>query len=153
MRKITIGLCKIKLGLQKKLILGNLYAKRDWGHAKDYVRAQWLILQQKKPDDFVIATGKQHSVKYFINLVAKVLKLKIRWKGQGIKEKAYDENNKVIIECSKKYFRPTEVETLLGDPLKAKKLLKWKPEISIKDLAIEMVQNDLEMLSQNDKKK
>ena len=152
-RKITIGLCKIKLGLQKKLILGNLYAKRDWGHAKDYVRAQWLILQQKKPDDFVIATGKQHSVKYFINLVAKVLKLKIRWKGQGIKEKAYDENNKVIIECSKKYFRPTEVETLLGDPLKAKKLLKWKPEISIKDLAIEMVQNDLEMLSQNDKKK
>ena len=114
-RKITIGLSKIKLGIQKKLTLGNIYAKRDWGHAKDYVEAQWLILQQKKPDDYVIATGKQYSVKYFINLVAKELKMKIFWRGKGLNEKAYDENNNVIIECSKKYFRPSEVETLLGD--------------------------------------
>ena len=106
-RKITIGLSKIKLGLQKKLILGNIYSKRDWGHAKDYVEAQWLILQNKKPDDFVIATKKQFSVKYFINLVAKELKMKISWRGKGINEKGYDENNKVIIECSKKYFRPS----------------------------------------------
>ena len=120
-RKITMGLVKIKLGLQKKLVLGNLYAKRDWGHARDYVEAQWLILQQSKPDDYVIATGKQYSVKYFVNLVANKLKMKIKWKGKGINEKAYDHNNKVIIECNKKYFRPSEVDTLLGNPSKAKK--------------------------------
>ncbi len=152
-RKITIGLSKIKLGLQKKLLLGNIYAKRDWGHAIDYVRAQWLILQQKKPDDYVIATGKQYSVKHFVNLVAKELKIKIRWRGKGINEKAYDENNRVIIECSKKYFRPSEVETLLGNPLKAKKILKWKPKISILELAKEMVREDYKALSINDKKK
>ena len=152
-RKITIGLAKIKLGLQKKIILGNLHAKRDWGHAKDYVEAQWLILQQKKPDDFVIATGKQYSVKYFINIVAKELKIKITWKGKGMNEKAYDHNNNIIIECDKKYFRPSEVQTLLGNPLKARKTLKWKPKISIKELAKEMVQNDLNLLTQDDKKK
>ena len=152
-RKITLGLAKIKLGLQKKLVLGNIYSKRDWGHAKDYVEAQWLILQQKKPDDYVIATGKQYSVKYFINLVARELNMKIKWKGKGIKEKAYNENNKVIIECSKKYFRPSEVDTLLGNPSKAKKVLKWKPKVSVKDLAKEMVQEDLKFISANDKKK
>ena len=149
-RKITLGLVKIKLGLQKKLVLGNIYAKRDWGHARDYVEAQWLILQQKKPDDYVIATGKQYSVKYFVNLVAKELKIKIRWKGKGINEKAYDENNKLIIECSKKYYRPTEVDTLLGNPSKAKKLLKWKPKVSIEELAKEMVEEDLKILSKDD---
>ena len=146
-RKITIGLAKIKLGLEKKLTLGNISAKRDWGHAKDYVEAQWLILQQKKPDDFVIATGKQFSVKHFINIVAKELKMKIIWRGTGINEKAYDKKNNVIIECSKKYFRPSEVQTLLGSPLKARKVLKWKPKISIEALAKEMVQNDLKLLS------
>ena len=151
-RKISIGLCKIKLGLQKKLILGNLNAKRDWGHAKDFVKAQWLILQQKKPDDYVIATGKQYSVKQFINLVAKRLRIKINWKGKGIKEKGVDQNGKVIIECSKKYFRPSEVDTLLGDPTKAKRELKWKPEIDIKTLVDDMVKGDLITLS-NDKKK
>ena len=149
-RKITIGLTKIKLGLQKKLVLGNLNAKRDWGHAKDYVEAQWLILQQKTPDDFVIATGKNYSVKYFINIVAKELNMKISWRGKGIKEKAYDKNNNIIIECNKKYFRPSEVQTLLGNPLKAKKILKWQPKISIKQLAKEMVQNDLNLLTKND---
>ena len=149
-RKITIGLTKIKLGLQKKLVLGNLNAKRDWGHAKDYVEAQWLMLQQKTPDDFVIATGKNYSVKYFINIVAKELNMKISWRGKGIKEKAYDKNNNIIIECNKKYFRPSEVQTLLGNPLKAKKILKWQPKISIKQLAKEMVQNDLNLLTKND---
>ena len=149
-RKITIGLTKIKLGLQKKLVLGNLNAKRDWGHAKDYVEAQWLILQQKTPDDFVIATGKNYSVKYFINIVAIELNMKIFWRGKGIKEKAYDKNNNIIIECNKKYFRPSEVQTLLGNPLKAKKILKWQPKISIKQLAKEMVQNDLNLLTKND---
>ena len=149
-RKITIGLTKIKLGLQKKLVLGNLNAKRDWGHAKDYVEAQWLMLQQKTPDDFVIATGKNYSVKYFINIVAKELNMKIFWRGKGIKEKAYDKNNNIIIECNKKYFRPSEVQTLLGNSLKAKKILKWQPKISIKQLAKEMVQNDLNLLTKND---
>ena len=152
-RKITMGLVKIKLGLQKKLILGNIYAKRDWGHAKDYVEAQWLILQQKKADDYVIASGKQFSVKHFINIVARELKIKIKWKGKGINEKAYDDKNNIIIECNKKYFRPSEVETLLGNPLKAKKILKWRPKISLKLLAKEMIQNDLKLFSQNDKKK
>ena len=152
-RKITIGLSKIKLGLQKKLVLGNIYAKRDWGHASDYVEAQWLMLQQKKPDDYVIASGRQYTVKYFINLVAKELKLKIYWRGKGINEKAYDQNNKVIIECSKKYFRPTEVETLLGNPLKAKRLLKWKPKIGIEQLAKEMTQSDFNYFSIYDQKK
>ena len=149
-RKITLALTKIKLGLQKKLVLGNIYAKRDWGHARDYVEAQWLILQQKKPDDYVIATGKQYSVKHFVNLVAKELKMKIKWKGKGINEKAYDENNKLIVECSKKYYRPTEVDTLLGNPSKAKRLLKWKPKVSIGELAKEMVEEDLKVLIKDD---
>ena len=118
-RKITIALSKIKLGLQKKLILGNLNSKRDWGHAKDFVEAQWLILQQKKPQDFVIATGKQYSVKEFINVAAKHLNIEINWKGKGINEKGYNKKGIVIIECNKKYFRPAEVETLLGDPSKS----------------------------------
>ena len=145
-RKITIGLSKIKLGLEKKLILGNINAKRDWGHAQDFVEAQWLILQQRQPDDYVIATGKQYSVKEFINIAAKFLNMKIYWKGSGIKEKAFNENGKVIIECSKKYFRPAEVETLLGNSSKARKLLKWKPKITFKKLVAEMVESDLNKL-------
>ena len=143
-RKITIGLTRIKLGLQKKIILGNLNAKRDWGHAKDYVEAQWLILQQPRPDDYVIATGKNYTVKEFITKCAKILKIKIYWKGQGIKTKAYDEKGNCIIECSKKYFRPAEVDILLGDFTKAKKILKWKPKISFENLVKEMINCDLQ---------
>ena len=152
-RKITIGLSKIKLGLEKKLVLGNLNAKRDWGHAKDFVEAQWLILQQKKPDDYVIATGKQYSVKEFINLAAKNLNMKIFWSGKGINERGIDKKGNVIIECSKKYFRPSEVETLLGNSRKARKILKWKPKISFKQLVKEMVEKDLQMIKKNDQEK
>jgi GDPmannose 4,6-dehydratase len=141
-RKITIALAKIKLGLQKVLYLGNLNAMRDWGHAKDYVEAQWLILQQKKPEDFVIATGKQHSVRNFIDLAAKNLNMKIVWKGKGISETgSFD--GKIIIRIDPKYFRPTEVDTLLGDSTKARKILGWKPKISFEQLVKEMVQADL----------
>jgi len=142
-RKIVIGLCKIKKNKQKKLIIGNLNAKRDWGHAKDYVRAQWLILQHKKPDDYVIATGKQYSVKEFVNLVAKKLEIQIFWKGKGINEKGYDKNGKVIIECNRSYYRPTEVDTLLGDYSKANRQLRWKPTMTIDDLVEEMVNADM----------
>jgi GDPmannose 4,6-dehydratase len=154
-RKVTIALSKIKLGLQKKLLVGNLDSKRDWGHAKDYVEAQWLMLQQKKPDDFVIASGRNHSVKQFINLCAKFLDIKLRWSGKGIKTKAYDENGRCIIECDKKYYRPTEVDTLLGNPNKAKKILKWKPKITFEKLVEEMVVHDYENLKKSyvDKKK
>ena len=141
-RKISIGLVKIKLGLQKKLTLGNLNAKRDWGHAKDFVEAQWLIMQKKKPKDYVIATGKQYSVKQFINEVALLLKIKISWKGKGINEKGYDSRGKVIVDCNKRYFRPSEVETLLGNAKLARKELKWKPKFNFKKLVKEMVEND-----------
>jgi GDPmannose 4,6-dehydratase len=144
-RKITIGLSKIKLGLQKVLVLGNLDAKRDWGHARDYVEAQWLILQQKKPDDYVIATGKNYSVKDFINLCARILKINLKWKGKGISTKAYDQKGNCIIRCHKRYFRPAEVDQLLGNALKAKKKLKWKPKTSFKDLVIEMLHEDLKI--------
>ena len=148
-RKITIGLSKIKLGLQKKLVLGNLDSKRDWGHAKDYVKAQWLILQQKKPDDYVIATGKNYTVKQFINASAKVLKMNIFWKGKGINTKGYDKNGNCIIECNKRYFRPSEVDQLKGNPAKAKKLLKWRTKITFNDLVKEMVENDYNSLKKN----
>tara|TARA_B110000014_G_C20088892_1_gene569848 strand:+ start:144 stop:1181 length:1038 start_codon:yes stop_codon:yes gene_type:complete len=142
-KKIVSAMCKIKFGKQKKLFLGNLYARRDWGHAKDYCLAMWKILQYKKPDDFIISTGKQYSIKYFVNLVAKKLKIKLKWKGKGLNEKAYDENNKSIVECDKNYFRPLDVNTLLGDSSKARKELKWKPKIDINMLIDEMVENEL----------
>jgi len=142
-RKIVIGLCKIKLGQQKKLYLGNLYAKRDWGHAKDYVEAMWKILQKKNPTDYVISTGKQYTVQQFVNLVLKELKIKFTWKGKGVNSKCYDQNNKVIVECDKEYFRPLEVDTLLGDSSKALKQLKWKPKLSINDLVKDMVSSEL----------
>jgi len=142
-RKIVIALCKIKLGLQKKLFLGNLDAKRDWGHAKDYVEAMWKMLQTKKPSDYVIASGKQYSVKEFVNLTLNELKIKYSWKGKGIKSKCFDEKGKCIIECDKEYFRPLEVDTLLGNSRKALKELKWKPKIHIKQLIKEMVENEI----------
>jgi len=145
-KKITKALCKIKFKKQKKLYLGNIYAKRDWGHAKDYVEAQWLMMQQKKPQDFVIATGKTYSVKHFIDKAAKYLDLKLKWKGKGINTKAYDEKGNCIIECDKKYFRPTEVDLLLGNGNKAKKILKWKPKINIDALVKEMIDEELKNL-------
>ena len=143
-RKITRALARISLGLQDCLFLGNLDAKRDWGHAKDYVKMQWLMLQQDHPEDFVIATGKQYSVKDFLNIAAKELNIGITWKGRGVDEKGFDKKtNKQIVAVDPKYFRPTEVETLLGDPLKAKQKLGWEPEITFQELVTEMVQQDL----------
>ena len=141
--KIIKALCKIKKGSKEKLYLGNLKARRDWGHAKDYVEAMWKMLQQKKPKDYVIATGKQYSVKQFINIVLKKLNIKHNWKGTGINEKCYDANGKSFIEISKKYFRPLEVDSLLGDPTKAKKELNWKPKYDINLLVKEMIESEL----------
>ena len=143
-RKITIALARIKLGLQKTLYLGNLNARRDWGHAKDFVEAQWLMLQQKHPEDFVIATGKQHSVRDFINLAAKNLDMKIDWSGKDLNEVGSCDG-KNIIKVDARYFRPTEVETLLGDPLKAKKKLGWSPKITFEQLVKEMIDEDLKL--------
>ena len=143
-RKITRALTRIKLGLQKTLYLGNLDAMRDWGHAKDYVEVQWLMLQQKIPEDFVISTGQQYSVRDFVNIAAKELDLNITWNGNGKNERGSVDGN-VIIKVDKNYFRPTEVETLLGDASKAKKKLGWKPKISFKDLVSEMVREDLKL--------
>ena len=140
-KKIISALVKISLNRQKKLYLGNLYARRDWGHAKDYVRAIWKILQQKKPDDFVIATGKNITIKQFVDIVCKKLSLNILWKGKGINEKAIlKNNNKIIIECNKKYFRPSEVPYLRGNFSKAKKVLKWKPLITLSEMIDEMIE-------------
>jgi GDPmannose 4,6-dehydratase len=141
-RKITRAFARIKLGLQDALYLGNLDAKRDWGHARDYVEMQWLMLQQDKPDDFVIATGVQYSVRDFINAAADELKMKVRWEGQGLEEVGYWQK-KPIVRVDPRYFRPTEVETLLGDPTKAKDILGWTPKISFKELVSEMVREDL----------
>ena len=142
-RKITIGLSRIKLGLQKELVLGNLNAKRDWGHAEDYAEAMWKMMQLKNPDDFVIATGKQYSVRDFVNISAKNLGISIKWLGKGINEKGIDKKTgKTIIKVGKRYFRPTEVDTLLGDARKAKRILKWKPKITFNQMVKEMVESD-----------
>ena len=142
-----MALCQVKLGKQKKLFLGNLSAKRDWGHAKDYVEAMWKMLQKKLPSDYVISTGKQYTVKDFVNLVLKELNFKYYWKGNGIKTKCYDDKNRCIIACDKEYFRPLEVDTLLGDSSKARKELNWKPKYNINDLVKEMVKIELKNLS------
>ena len=142
-RKITRALARIKLGLQECLYLGNMDAKRDWGHAKDYVEMQWLMLQQEQPEDFVIATGVQYSVREFVNAAANELGMQIRWEGQGVDEKGIDSEGKVVIAVDPRYFRPTEVETLLGDASKAKAKLGWVPKISFEDLVAEMVREDL----------
>lgn len=142
-RKITRGLARIKLGLQKCLYLGNLEARRDWGHAKDYVEAQWLMLQQKEAEDFVIATGQQHSVRDFVEAAANELDMKINWEGKGESEKGYDKSGECIIAVDPRYFRPTEVESLLGDPTKAREKLGWVPKIHFNELVAEMIREDL----------
>ena len=149
-RKVVIGLCKIKLKKQKILYLGNINAKRDWGHARDYVEAMWKMLQQKKPSDYVISTGKQYTVKEFVNLVLRELNIKFIWKGNGINEKCFDESGNCIVACNKEYFRPLEVDTLLGDSRKARRELNWKPKTTIKELVSEMVEYDLKKITNND---
>tara|TARA_A100001015_G_scaffold320447_1_gene446841 strand:- start:795 stop:1844 length:1050 start_codon:yes stop_codon:yes gene_type:complete len=146
-KKIVSALCKIKEGKQKKLYLGNLNSKRDWGHAKDYCFAMWKMLQQKKPDDFVIASGKQYSIKEFINKTAKRLNMQIFWKGKGMKEKGYNSKGISIIECDKNYVRPLDVNTLLGDAKKAKKILKWKSKTDINSLIDEMIEAEYQYLN------
>jgi len=141
-RKITRGLARIKAGLQQQLFMGNLDALRDWGHARDYIEMQWLMLQQAKPQDYVIATGEQHSVREFIDRCAKLLELDLTWQGSGIDEKAIDSQGNTVVAVDPRYFRPTEVETLLGDPGKAKRELGWTPRTSFDDLVREMVEAD-----------
>ena len=151
-KKIVSALVKIKFGMQKKLYLGNIYAKRDWGHAKDYVEAMWLMMQQKKPDDFVISTGKQISVKQFVNLVCKELGIKIKWHEKTKFPYATNSKNKKIIQISSKYYRPTEVNTLVGDSMKAKKILNWKPKYDLKKLVIEMINFEIQQIKNVSKK-
>jgi GDPmannose 4,6-dehydratase len=145
-KKIVSELCKISLTGKGKLYLGNIYSKRDWGHAEDYVEAMWKMLQQKKPRDYVIASGKQYTVKYFIGLVCKELGLKIHWKGKGLNEKAYL-NKKNIISIDKRYFRPTEVDSLLGNSKKAKQILKWSAKNNINSLVRDMVFEEIKLLN------
>jgi GDPmannose 4,6-dehydratase len=141
-RKITRALARIKLGLQDCLYLGNLNAMRDWGHARDYVEAQWLILQQPRPDDYVIATGEQHSVREFVEAACQRLEMTVSWEGEAEAEKGYDEHGKCIIAVDARYFRPTEVDTLLGDASKARATLGWRPRVTFEDLVAEMVTAD-----------
>jgi len=145
-RKVIQALCKIKFKKQKTLYLGNLYAKRDWGHAQEYVEAMWLMLKQKKPEDFVISTGQQINIKQFVNIVLNELKIKVKWKGKGINEKAYDQNGNLIVACDKAYYRPLEVNSLLGSSKKAHRKLGWKPKIKVKDLIKEMIGEELKSL-------
>jgi GDPmannose 4,6-dehydratase len=141
-RKITRGLARVKVGLQQQVFLGNLSAKRDWGHARDYVEMQWLMLQQEKPQDYVIATGEQFSVREFVQRCAKLLDMNLTWQGSGIDEKAVDPKGNIVVAVDPRYFRPTEVETLLGDPGKAKRELGWTPRTSFDELVREMVDAD-----------
>lgn len=143
-RKITRALSRIKLGMQDTLFLGNLNAKRDWGHAKDYVEMQWLMLQQDTPEDYVIATGQQNSVREFVDLAATELDMKIYWEGQGIQEKGYTDAGQCVVAVDPRYFRPAEVETLLGDATKARVKLGWEPKVTLGELVREMVQADFE---------
>ena len=150
-RKITRALARIKLGLQEQLFLGNLDAKRDWGHAQDYIEAQWLILQQDVPEDFVIATGVQYSVREFVERAAAELEISLKWEGNGVKEKGYDiTSGKCIVAVDPRYYRPTEVETLLGDASKARSKLGWVPKIGFDELVKEMVREDLDLAKRDD---
>ena len=144
-RKITRGLSRIKAGLQSTLYLGNLDSRRDWGHARDYAEMQWLMLQQDKAEDFVIATGEQRSVRDFVNIAAEKLEIKLRWEGEGVDEKGYDEQSRLVVAIDPHYFRPTEVETLQGNPAKAKAKLGWVPKTSFDQLVTEMVTADYEL--------
>lgn len=147
-RKITIAAAKIALGLQDKLLLGNLNSLRDWGYAKDYVECMWLILQQKEPDDFIIATGEQHSVREFCTLAFKYAGIELEWYGKGIEEKGINKaDEKILVEVSPEFFRPTEVDNLLGDPAKARRVLGWNPrKTSFEDLVKKMIEHDLKVL-------
>jgi GDPmannose 4,6-dehydratase len=149
-RKITRALARIKLGLQNCLYLGNLSAKRDWGHARDYVEMMWLMLQQESAEDYVIATGEQYSVREFVTIAAKELGIQISWKGDGVEEKGYDSRGNCIISVDPRYFRPAEVETLLGDSGKAREQLGWNPATSFSDLVSEMVREDLKAAERDD---
>ena len=143
-RKITRALARIRLGLQDCLFLGNLDARRDWGHARDYVEMQWLMLQQDQAEDFVIATGLQYSVRDFVDVAADQIGLSIRWSGHGVDEKGYDANGHCVVAVDPRYFRPTETDTLLGDPSKAQQQLGWIPKVTFRELVCEMVEADLE---------
>jgi GDPmannose 4,6-dehydratase len=149
-RKITRGLARVKLGLQQCLYVGNLNALRDWGHARDYVEMQWLMLQQDHPEDFVIATGQQYSVRQFIERAAAELKMSLRWEGSGVNEKGFDMDGRCVVAVDQRYFRPTEVETLLGDASKAKLKLGWQPKTSFDELVAEMVREDLKAAERDD---
>ena len=150
-RKITRAVARIKLGLQDKLYLGNLDSRRDWGHAKDYVKAQWLILQQDEADDYVIATGKQYSVRQFVEAALSEVGVSLIWEGEGIDEKGIDvETGRVLVEVDPRYFRPTEVETLLGDPSKARQKLGWQAKIPLHDMVAEMVREDLKIAERDE---
>ena len=149
-RKITRALARIKLGLQNCLYLGNLDARRDWGHAKDYVEMQWLMLQQDEPEDFVIATGVQYSVRDFVNAAAQELDMQIQWQGNGVDERGYDTSGKCVVMVDPRYFRPTEVETLLGDATKAREKLGWVPSTSFHELVSEMVREDLKIAERDE---
>jgi GDPmannose 4,6-dehydratase len=144
-RKITRALARISIGLQDCLYLGNMDALRDWGHARDYVEVQWLMLQQEQPEDFVIATGEQHSVREFVELAASRLGIRVSWDGNGVAEQGFDQHGRCIVRVDPRYFRPTEVETLLGDPSKAKAKLGWQPTTSFESLVFEMVDEDLKI--------
>ncbi len=147
-RKITRALTRIKLGLSQTLYLGNMDALRDWGHAKDYVEMQWLMLQQEDPKDFVIATGKQYSVRQFVEVACNILDIEISWKGSGIDEKGYDQSGNCIVEIDQRYFRPAEVETLLGDASKAREELGWQTKITFRELTEEMIASDMKLAKQ-----
>ncbi len=149
-RKITRALARIKLGQQKRLYIGNMDSLRDWGHAKDYVEMQWMILQRDEPEDWVIATGKQFSVRQFIEIAARELDIHVTFKGSGVEEKGYDQHGNCIVEVDPRYFRPTEVETLLGDATKAREKLGWVPKITFEELVKEMVREDLNQAERYD---
>lgn len=150
-RKITRAVARIKLGLQERLYLGNLDSKRDWGHARDYVRMQWLMLQQNEPDDYCISTGVQYSVRDFVDAAFKEVGIAVRWEGVGVEEKGYDsKTGALLVEVDPRYFRPTEVETLLGDSTKAKEKLGWVPEITLEDMVAEMVRGDLRIAERDE---
>ena len=142
-RKITRGLARIKLGAQEKLYLGNLDAKRDWGHARDYVEAMWKMLQLPEPEDFVVATGRQHSVRQFVEFAAQELGLSVSWRGQGVEERGFDASGRCIVAVDPRYFRPSEVDDLLGDPSKAARKLDWRPKTTFEQLVREMAREDL----------
>jgi len=144
-RKITRGLARVKVGLQDCVFIGNLEAKRDWGHARDYVEMQWLMLQQDQPDDYVIATGQQYSVREFVNAAAEEMEMKLVWRGHGVEEKAFDGRGRCVVAVDPHYFRPAEVESLVGDASKARAKLGWEPKVSFRELVAEMVAADLKL--------